>query len=63
MSTGQIVLVTGATGYIGGRLWRQLEKEGQQVRCMVRKPEYMEPHTRGTSTEVMRGDVLDRLSE
>lgn len=59
MSTNNIVLVTGATGYIGGRLWRKLDKEGLRVRCMARKPEYLEPHTDGTHAEVVGGDVLD----
>ena len=30
------VLVTGATGYVGGRLLRKLEESGRAVRCMVR---------------------------
>lgn len=59
MSGSKITLVTGATGYIGGRLWRLLDKQGLRVRCMARKPEYLEPHIRGSNIEVVRGDVLD----
>jgi uncharacterized protein YbjT (DUF2867 family) len=54
-----IILVTGATGYIGGRFWRLLNRQGMNVRCMVRRPEYLEPHTQGTGVEVVRGDVLE----
>ena len=32
------VLLTGATGYIGGRLLRRLEEGGRAVRCLVRQP-------------------------
>ena len=32
------VLLTGATGYIGGRLLRQLEEGGRAVRCLARQP-------------------------
>ena len=32
------VLVTGATGYVGGRLLRALEQAGGRVRCLARRP-------------------------
>jgi uncharacterized protein YbjT (DUF2867 family) len=55
------ILLTGATGYIGGRLLRLLEKHEYRVRCLARRPEAVRrsPHT---STEVVAGDVLDRAS-
>ncbi|MBZ0158758.1 MAG: NAD-dependent epimerase/dehydratase family protein [bacterium] len=31
-----LVLVAGATGHVGGRLWRRLEQEGRRVRCLGR---------------------------
>lgn len=51
------ILITGATGYIGGRLVRALEQDGRQLRCMARRPEILKarlaPHV-----EVVAGDVL-----
>ncbi|GJM22143.1 MAG: NAD(P)-dependent oxidoreductase [Planctomycetota bacterium] len=55
------LLLTGATGYIGGRLLRRLEERGAQVRCMARRPEVLEAKT-AAGTEVVAGDVLDRAS-
>ncbi len=53
------VLLTGATGYIGGRLLALLEAEGCLVRCLARRPEALR-HKVGPATEVVEGDVLDR---
>ncbi len=55
------VLVTGATGYVGGRLLRKLEESGRTVRCMVRRPEALSGRT-AEQTEVVHGDVLDPAS-
>ncbi len=33
------ILVTGATGFVGGRLASALHREGWEVRCMVRNPD------------------------
>ena len=54
------VLLTGATGYIGGRLLRHFEEAGRPVRCLARNPERV-PATRST-TEVVQGDCLDEAS-
>ena len=56
MST-RLCLVTGATGYVGGRLLRELAARGQRVRCLARRPEFLEPRV-VPGTEVVRGDVL-----
>jgi len=55
------MLVTGATGYIGGRLLAEFERLGRPVRCLARNPEALRPRV-GPKTEVARGDVLDVAS-
>lgn len=37
------VLLTGATGYVGGRLLKALERKGVRVRCLARRPEFLRP--------------------
>jgi len=56
-----LILVTGATGYVGGRLLKALENRGRRVRCMARRPEFLLPRVT-PSTEVAAGDALDRAS-
>ncbi len=36
-----LVLVTGATGCVGGRLLRSLQAERRRVRCLARRPEFL----------------------
>lgn len=52
-----LALVTGATGYVGGRLWRLLEADGRWVRCMVRRRAGLASRV-GPTTQVVEGDVL-----
>ncbi|MEU6117338.1 SDR family oxidoreductase [Streptomyces sp. NPDC047117] len=52
-------LVTGATGYIGGRLVPELLKAGHRVRCLARTPGKLRDHPWADSTEVVKGDVTD----
>jgi len=52
------VLLTGATGYVGGRLLRALEARGARLRCLARRPEFLAPRV-GPDTEVVGGDLLD----
>jgi uncharacterized protein YbjT (DUF2867 family) len=56
-----LVLLTGATGYVGGRLLRRLEECGRPVRCLARRPEFLKGRA-GASTEVVAGDLLDAES-
>jgi uncharacterized protein YbjT (DUF2867 family) len=58
---GKRILLTGATGYVGGRLLRTLHQHGYRVRALVRRPEYFHPDPEW-NTEPARGDVLDRTS-
>ena len=56
-----LILLTGASGYIGGRLLAALEAAGERVRCLARRPEYLASRA-GPGTEVVAGDVLDPVS-
>ena len=47
------VLLTGATGYIGGRLLRHFEEAGRPMRCLARNPERVRA-TRSTTEVVQR---------
>lgn len=51
------LLVTGATGYIGGRLVAALEARGHRVRCMARRPEHLTGRV-APATDVVAGDCL-----
>lgn len=53
-----LILLTGATGYVGGRLLRALEASGHRLRCLARRPDFLRPRIL-SSTEVVQGDVLD----
>lgn len=55
------ILLTGATGYVGGRLLPLLVADGWRVRCLARKPEYLSPRV-PAGVEVVQGDVLDAAS-
>lgn len=54
-----MVLLTGATGYIGSRLLPLLEQRDVRVRCLARKLEKLQPQV-AKMTEVVKGDVLER---
>ncbi|WP_308014113.1 SDR family oxidoreductase [Streptantibioticus parmotrematis] len=56
---GERCLVTGATGYIGGRLAPQLLAAGYRVRCLARSPEKLRDHPWAGQAEIARGDVTD----
>ena len=58
IETPNRVLLTGATGYVGGRLLPLLERKGLPVRCLTRRPEALRAKAAET-TELVRGDVLD----
>jgi uncharacterized protein YbjT (DUF2867 family) len=58
---GKKILLTGTTGYIGGRLLPLLEAKGVPVRCLTRRASSLENKV-GSGTEVVEGDVLDAQS-
>jgi uncharacterized protein YbjT (DUF2867 family) len=52
------VLLTGATGYVGGRLLAELERRSTPLRCFTRRPEALRGRV-APSTEIAAGDALD----
>lgn len=56
------ILVTGATGYIGGRLVPRLLEAGYRVRCFVRDVTRLQGHSWLDQVEVSEGDALDPVS-
>jgi uncharacterized protein YbjT (DUF2867 family) len=56
---GALCLVTGATGYIGGRLVPELLAAGYRVRCLARTPEKLRDYPWVGDVEVVKGDVTD----
>jgi uncharacterized protein YbjT (DUF2867 family) len=59
--TATTVLLTGASGYVGGRLIPLLEQQPVILRCLARNPDKLRPQVQD-STEVVRGDVLEASS-
>ncbi|MGW2228213.1 SDR family oxidoreductase [Streptomyces formicae] len=53
-------LVTGASGYIGGRLVPELLAAGHRVRCLARSPGKLRDHPWSGDVEVVKGDVTNR---
>ncbi len=54
------ILVTGATGYIGGRLVPRLLEEGHEVVALARSPEKLDRYPWRDRIDVVEGDVLER---
>ncbi|QXC63078.1 SDR family oxidoreductase [Aquihabitans sp. G128] len=56
------VLVTGASGYIGGRLVPELLAAGHEVVCLARTPSKLDDQVWRGEVEVAKGDVTDQAS-
>ena len=52
-----LIALTGATGYVGGRLLHVLHKAGHNLRCLARKPEFLAQKV-PANVQVVAGDVL-----
>lgn len=55
------ILLTGATGYVGGRLLPLLVADGWRVRCLARRPDHLSSRV-PAGVEVVQGDLLDAAS-
>ena len=61
MTPSTRILLTGATGYIGGRLLPALEALGRPLRCLARRPDALRDRV-APQTEVVGGDLVDDAS-
>ncbi len=61
LPSGRLVLIAGATGYVGGRLLRVLAERGERLRCLARQPEVLRARV-PAGVEVLKGDCLDASS-
>ena len=53
----ELVAVTGATGYVGGRLVPELLEAGYRVRCVARSPETLDDRAWRAKVEVVEADL------
>ena len=56
-----MILLTGATGFVGGNLLKEMLNQGFKVRCLVRNPSKAEA-IKQPGVELVQGDVTDRDS-
>ena len=56
-----VILLTGGSGYVGGRLIPLLEQQPVILRCLARNPDKMRSRVQ-PGTEIVQGDVLDPAS-
>lgn len=59
MITTPLFLVTGASGYIGGRLVPELLRAGHRVRCMARSARRLRDHPWAEQVEIVEADATD----
>jgi uncharacterized protein YbjT (DUF2867 family) len=54
----ETILLTGATGYVGGFLLRCLQDAGRSLRCLTRRPEALAGEV-AAGTEIVTGDLFE----
>ena len=59
MTTPKLILVTGATGYVGGRLVPRLLEAGYRVRVLVRDPARLQGRAWLNRVEIVSGHHHD----
>lgn len=57
-----MILITGATGYIGQHVVKRLVAQGERPRCLVRDPQKAARLFPGAEIEIARGDTTDLAS-
>lgn len=60
MEQKQKILLTGATGYVGAKLLKELEYQGHRINCLTRNPDKLKRV--GPDTRIYQGDVMIRSS-
>jgi len=58
MTDSRLILVTGATGYVGGRLVPRLLGAGYRVRCLARDPARLQGRAWRNQVELAQGDMM-----
>jgi len=58
----EMILITGATGFVGTQVVRECVARGFPVRLLARKPEKAQALAGETGAEVVAGDILNRAS-
>ena len=61
MTTRPTILLTGASGYVGGRLLPSLARRDVRLRCLARRPEFLRGRM-AAGIEIVAGDVMERSS-
>jgi dihydroflavonol-4-reductase len=61
MAAGRDVFLTGATGFIGGRLVDRLLARGDRLRCLVRTPSAA-AHLEARGIKLIEGDITDPVA-